>query len=80
MLGIENLGPLRRVPGELDRGLDGLGAGVTEESPADARVGTGDKLLGQQPGQQGAVHLDHVGQVKVERLMEGSLDRRMTPT
>src|SRR5215472_16959130 len=79
VLSVENLGPLRRMPGELDRGLDGLRAGVAEEDPADIWVGACDKLLSQQPRQQGAVHLDHVGQVEVERLMEGSLDARMTP-
>ena len=79
VLRIENLRPLRRMPGEFDCGLNGLGAGVAEEDTADTRMGASDKLLGQQPGQQRAVHLDHVGQVEVERLMEGRLDCRMTP-
>ena len=34
-----------------------------------------DELFGQQSRQEGAVHLDHVGQVGVDRLVQGVFDR-----
>ena len=37
----------------------------------------GYQLLGQQARQQGAVHLHHVGQVQVDRLVQGCLDAGM---
>ncbi len=77
VLGVQDPRAPGRVPRELDGSLDGLRAGVAEEDPADARVGTGDELLGQQAGEQRAVHLDHVGQVQVECLVQGRLDRRV---
>ena len=42
-------------------------------------VGPVHQRLGQQPGQQGAVELDQVGQVGVEGLVEGVLDHRVAP-
>ena len=36
-----------------------------------------DELLGEEAGQQRAVHLDHVGQVRVDRLAQGVLDDRV---
>jgi hypothetical protein len=79
VLRVQHLGPLRRLPGELDRRLDGLGARVAEEHPADAGVRPRHQLLGKQAWQQRAVHLHHVRQVKVERLVQRGLDGRMAP-
>jgi hypothetical protein len=39
--------------------------------------GCGDQLLGEQAGQERAVHLHHVGQVGVECLVQGVLDHRV---
>ena len=58
-------------PGELDGRLDGLGPRVGEEGALDAGVRPFHQRLGQEPGQQGAVHLDQVGQIGVEGLVDG---------
>ena len=50
---------------------------LQKKTRLDARVRPGDELLGQQARQQGAVHLDHVRQVEVERLVQRGLDRRV---
>ena len=57
--------------------LDGLGAGVGEEDPLDPGVRPGHELLGQDAGQQGAVHLHEVGQVGVEGVVQGLDDGRV---
>ena len=59
--------------------LDRLGAGVGEEDPLDARMSAGDQRLGQEAGQQGAVHLHQVGQVGIDRLVERLFDGRVGP-
>ena len=61
--------------GELDGALDGLGTRVGEKDPLDARMGPADELLGEHPRQQGAVHLDQVGQVRVQGVVQGTRDR-----
>ncbi len=60
--------------GELDGRFNGLGAGVAEEDAFDLSGAARDELLGQEPRQQRAVHLDHVGKVGVNRLVQGVFD------
>ena len=43
-------------------------------------AGSAHQLLGQQPGQERAVHLHHVRQVEVDRLVEGGLERGVAPS
>ena len=40
----------------------------------------GHQLLGQDPGQEGAVHLHHVRQVEIDGLVQCRLERRMAST
>jgi hypothetical protein len=79
VLGVGDLRSLGELPGELDRCLDRLRARIAEEDAANAGVRPARELLGEQSGQQGTVHLHHVGQVQIDRLMQRGLDGRMTP-
>ena len=74
VVGVDDPGPTGGVPGELDGRLDGLGPRVGEEHPLDAVMAAGHQRLGQEAGQQGAVHLDQVGQVGVDGLVQRLLD------
>ena len=78
MFGKEDPRTPRGLAGELDGRLDGLGAGVAEEDPVDVVGTVGDQLLGQQAGQERAIHLDHVREIEFDGLMECGLQRRMT--
>jgi hypothetical protein len=60
--------------GELDGSLNGLGSRVAEEHALDLGGTALDELLGQESGQQRAVHLHHVRQVRVDCLMQGVFD------
>jgi len=54
--------------------LDGLGPRIREEGSFNPGMGTGQERLGQESGQQGAVHLDEVGEIPVEGLAQGAGD------
>ena len=77
MLGEEDPRPTRRLPGELDGCFDRLRARVAEEHPVDVVPAACYELLRQQPGQERAVHLDHVGKVKVDGLVKCRFDCRV---
>ena len=77
VVAVEDAGPLRGGPGEFDRALDRLCARVGEEDPLDSRVRAGHELLGQDAGQERAVHLHEVREVGVEGVVQRLHDRRM---
>lgn len=56
-----------------------LGPGVGEQGPLDAGVGALHERLGQEPGKQRAVHLDEVGEVRVEGLVDRPGDSGVAP-
>ena len=59
--------------GELEGALDGLGAGVAEEAGVAGREFLGESL-GEQAGENRAVHLDHVGEIEFEDVPDGFLN------
>jgi hypothetical protein len=59
VVAVDDPPPAGRVPDELQRRFHRLGAAVAEIHPVQPRC-PGEQLLGQQPGQQGAVELRHV--------------------
>ena len=64
------------VPGELQRGLDRLGAAVAEEHPVKTwRLG--EEALREQAGQRAAVELGPVGQLGVQRVVQRLADHRV---
>ncbi len=65
-----------RVPRELQRGLDRLGAAVAEEHPVQARR-LGQQPLREQPGDRLTVELGPGGEVRVERVVQRLLDHRV---
>ncbi len=69
----------RRLPGEFQSRLYRFRARVAEEDAVDALGGAFYQLLSQQPGEESAVHLDHVGQVEVKGSVERRLDGRVAP-
>ena len=80
VLGKEDPGPAGGLPGELDGRFDRLGPGVAKKDPVDVARAPPYELLGQEPGQQGAVHLDHVREVKVDRLVQCRLEGGVAAT
>ena len=64
------------VPGELQRGLDRLGAAVAEEHPVQAGR-LGQQPLREQARQRPAVELGPVGQLGVERVVQRLADHRV---
>ena len=65
---------LGRVPGELDRRLDGLRPRVREDDSAHLRMAARQQLLGEQARQERGVHLHEVRQVLVDRVVQRTLD------
>jgi len=66
--------------GELDGALHGLGAGVTEEDGIEMSGHALDERLGEDAAEEGAIHLDHVGEVEIEDVAEGLLNGGMIAT
>ena len=79
VVGVDDPVPTGGVPGELDGRLDGLGPRVGEDHPFDTGMGPGHQRFGQEAGQEGAVHLDQVGQVGVDGVVESLLDPGVVP-
>src|ERR1700722_6793911 len=79
MSGEEDSWSLRGLPRELDGRLDRLCSRVAEEDPADLLAASTNQLLCEKTRQKCAVHLDHVRQVEIDRLMERLLERGVTP-
>ena len=76
MVAVDNPRPAGRVPGELERGFNCLGAAVAEIHPVQpGRLR--EQLFGKQARQQGAVELNHVGQRAVEHIAQRPADHRM---
>ena len=79
VVAVEDAGPLRGGPGELDRALDGLGARVGEDDPLDSGVRAGHQLLGQDAREERTVHLHEVREVGVEGVVQRLDDGRVPP-
>ena len=71
---VHDPGAPRERSRELDRGLDGLGPRVAEVDALELRAAARAEGLGEEPWEQGRVHLDHVRQVEVDRLVQRRLD------
>ena len=58
-------------------GLHGLGARVAEVDALELLGAARAERLGEQPGEQGAVHLHHVRQVQLDRPVQRRFDGRV---
>ncbi len=76
VVAVEDARPAGGVPGELQRGLDRLGAAVAEVRAAHAGD-LGEQPLGEQAGQQRAVELDQVGDLAVQQVVQRLADHRV---
>jgi hypothetical protein len=66
--------------GKLEGPFHSLGAGVTKEAGVARRAKFFDESLGEETGEDGAVHLDHIGEIKFENVLDGLLDGGMVAT
>ena len=76
MVAVDDASTARGVPGEFQRGLDGLGAAVAEVDPIQVRC-RGEQPLGQHAGQRRRVELRQVGEIGVDHVVNGLADDRM---
>ena len=66
--------------GKLEGPFHSLGAGVAKEAGVARRAKFFDESLGEETGEDGAVHLDHIGEIKFENVLDGLLDGGMVAT
>ena len=73
---VDDAGPAGGAAGELDRGLDGFGAGIGEKHLV--QIGhMFEQAFGQHAGQRRDVELHQIGQIAVEDAFQGMAQRRM---
>ena len=66
--------------GKLEGPFHSLGAGVAKEAGVARGAKFFDESLGEETGEDGAVHLDHIGEIEFEDVLDGLLNRRMVAT
>ena len=72
----DDAGPAGGAAGELDRSLDGLGAGIGEKHLVQIWH-MFEQAFGQHAGQRRDVHLHEIGQIGVEHAFQRMAQRRM---
>ena len=60
--------------GKLEGPFHGFGARVAKEAGIARRAKFFDESLGEETGENGTVHLDHIGEIKFEDVLDGLLD------
>ena len=76
VVAVHDAGAAGRAARELDRGLDGLGAGIGKEHLVEIRH-VGQQPLGQHAGKRRHVQLHEIGQIAVEHAFQRVAQRRM---
>lgn len=73
----ENLWAFGGGAGELEGAFDGFGTGVAKEAGVARGAKFFDESLGQETGENGAVHLNHIGEIEFEDVLDGFLNGGM---
>ena len=73
----EDLWTLGGSAGELQGAFDGFGARITKEASVARGAKFFDESLGQKAGENGAVHLNHIGEIEFEDVLDGFLNGGM---
>lgn len=73
----EDAGALGGGAGKFQGTFDGLGSGIAKEAGIAGRAELFDKGFGEETGENGAVHLHHIGEVEFKDVANGFLNRGM---
>ena len=76
----EDAGALGGGAGKFQGTFDGLGSGIAKEAGITGRAEFFDESFGEEAGENGAVHLDHIGEVEFKDVTNGFLDGGMVAT
>jgi len=76
----EDAGALGGGAGKFQGTFDGLGSGIAKEAGIARRAELFDESFSEEAGENGAVHLHHVGKVQFENVANGFLDGGMVAT
>lgn len=76
----KDTGAFSKGAGELEGAFDCFGARVAEEAGIAGGAEFFDKGFGEKTGKDGAVHLDHIGEIEFEDVLDGFLDGGMVTT
>ena len=76
----KDAGAFSKGAGELECAFDRFGARVAEEAGIAGGAEFFDKSFGEKAGEDGAVHLDHIGEIEFEDVLDGFLDGGMVTT
>ena len=73
----ENAGALGGGAGKFQGTFDGFGSGIAKEAGIAGRAEFFDESFSEETGENGAVHLHHVGKVEFKNVTNGFLNRGM---
>ena len=73
----ENAGALGGGAGKFQGTFDGLGSGIAKEAGIAGRAEFFDESFGEEAGENGAVHLHHIGEIEFENVTNGFLNGGM---
>ena len=76
----KDAGAFSKGAGELEGAFDCFGSRVAEEAGIAGGAEFFDKGFGEKAGENGTVHLDHVGEIEFENVLDGFLDGGMVTT
>jgi hypothetical protein len=76
----ENAGALGGGAGKFQGTFDGFGSGIAKEAGIAGRAEFFDESFGEEAGEDGAVHLHHVGEIEFKDVTNGFLDGGMVAT
>ena len=76
----EDAGALGGGAGKFQGTFDGFGSGIAKEAGITGRAEFFDESFGEEAGENGAVHLDHIGEVEFKDVTNGFLDGGMVAT
>jgi len=76
----EDAGALGGGAGKFQGTFDGFGSGIAKEAGITGGAEFFDESFGEEAGEDGAVHLDHIGEVEFKDVTNGFLDGGMVAT
>ena len=76
----EDAGALGGGAGKFQGTFDGFGSGITKEAGIAGRAEFFDESFSEEAGENGAVHLNHVGEVEIQDIADRFLNRGVIAT